>query len=135
MRYLLDTDTLSNLLRPSPSPHLVQQLALTPQDEQATSTITAGELYFGAWRRRPGGSNLLERIEATLANTTVLAFDTGAARVYGELRAELERLGTPIGDADTRIAAIALVHDLTVVTANVRHFERVPGLPVENWLQ
>src|SRR3989304_4401924 len=58
-----------------------------------------------------------------------------APRRYGEVRAELERRGTPIGDADLRIASIALDRDLTVVTGNVRHFEKVPGLPVENWLE
>ncbi len=63
-----------------------------------------------------------------------LPFDTAAARIYAEVRADLERRGTPLDGADLRIAAIALAHGHTVVTANVRHFGRVPGLPVENWL-
>jgi len=62
------------------------------------------------------------------------SFDDRAARHYGRLRDDLERSGTPIGDADLRIAAIARTHELTVVTGKVRHFERVPGLAVENWL-
>lgn len=69
-----------------------------------------------------------------MPNLPVLPFDASAARRYGEVRAELERRGTPIGDADLRIASIALDRDLTVVTGNVRHFEKVPGLAVENWL-
>ena len=74
-------------------------------------------------------------IEETITgNLAVLPFDEGAARQYGQLRAQLEQQGTPIGDADMRIAAIALANDLTVVTGNVRHFERVPSLVVENWL-
>src|SRR5260370_65744 len=60
--------------------------------------------------------------------------DPRAAQVEGALGAHLERRGTPIGDAGVRIAAIALANGLTVVTGNVRHFERVPGLHVENWL-
>jgi tRNA(fMet)-specific endonuclease VapC len=64
----------------------------------------------------------------------VFPFDAKAAEHYGELRAALERAGTPIGEADTRIGAIALANGLTVVTGNVRHFGRIPGLPVENWL-
>lgn len=64
----------------------------------------------------------------------VLPFGTVAAKLYGSLRADLERRGTPIGDADTRIAAIAMINDLTVVTGNVRHFQRISGLAVENWL-
>ena len=133
--YLLDTDILSNLLRRAPSPSLLRRIALTPTLDQATSSITLGELYYGA-RRLADGDGLVERIEATLLrNLTVFPFDVHAARCYGELRAELERVGTPIGDADTRIAAIATVHGMTVVTANVRHFHRIAGLNVENWLQ
>jgi len=73
--------------------------------------------------------------ETLLPNLPVLPFDASAARRYGEVRAELERRGTPIGDADLRIASIALARNLTVVTGNVRHFRKVPGLAVENWLE
>jgi tRNA(fMet)-specific endonuclease VapC len=69
-----------------------------------------------------------------LAHLSVLPFDAEAARRYGEARAFLERQGTPVGDADLRIAAIGLARGLTLITGNVRHFERVPGLAVENWL-
>ena len=95
----------------------------------------AGELLYGAQRRGPQADDLLDRIETRLLpELPVLPFDASAARRYGEVRAELERRGTPLGDADLRIAAIALARGLTVVTGNVRHFQRVPGLPVENWL-
>lgn len=135
MKYLLDTDILSNLFRRAPSPLLLRKLALTPVEDQATSSVTLGELYDGAARLSGRGSDLTSRIDATLLpNLRVLPFDIDAARRYGELRAELEQAGTPIGDADTRIAAIARAHRLTVVTANTRHFKLVPGLPVENWL-
>jgi tRNA(fMet)-specific endonuclease VapC len=127
VRYLLDTDTVSNSMLGAPSPALLRRLARTPIDDQATSSITVAELYYGAYRRRSGGEQLIARIDA-------LPFDTESARVYGVVRARLEQAGTPIGDADTRIAAIALTNGLTVVTANTRHFERVAGLPVENWL-
>lgn len=135
MKYLFDTDILSNLLRRAPSPILIRRIALTPVEDQATSSVTLGELYYGARRLGGDGLTLLDRIESRLLpNLEVLAFDLAASKHYGDLRAELERLGTPIGDSDTRIAAIAKANDLTVVTANVRHFERVSGLPVENWL-
>ena len=65
----------------------------------------------------------------------VLPFDGDAARRYGEVRAELECQGTPLGEADLRIGAIALSRGLTVVTGNIRHFQRIPGLSVENWLE
>jgi predicted nucleic acid-binding protein len=135
MKYLFDTDILSNLLRRAPSPSLVRRLALTPVQDQATSSVTLGELYYGARRLADGGETLAGRIDTLLLpNLTVLPFDVQAARRYGDLRAELERKGTPIGDADMRIAAIAGANGLTVVTANLRHFQRVVGLPVENWL-
>ena len=65
----------------------------------------------------------------------VLPFDEEAAEEYGRLSAQLEAQGTPIGEADTQIAAVALANDLTVVTGNVRHFDRVPGLTIENWIE
>lgn len=135
MGYLFDTDTLSNLMRRTPSQILVRRLATTDPAEQFTSSITLGELVYGAHRLAERTQELLERINAVLGELLpVLAFDSAAARLYGELRADLERIGRPIGNADLQIAAICLVHGHTVVTANVRHFEQVPGLGVENWL-
>ncbi len=135
MRYLFDTDTLSDLLRRAPSPALLRRIAAVPPEEQGTSSITLGELIYGARRMRDGAQELVERIERTLIpNLAVLPFDATAARSYGRLRAELERQGTPIGDADMRIASIALTNELVIVTGNVRHFERVAELEVENWL-
>lgn len=135
MRYLLDTDTLSGLMRNAPPPTLLRRVASVPPEEQATSSITLGELLYGAHRLGQGATGLLERIEDTVtANLPVLAFDERAARAYGQLRAHLEQQGLPIGDADMRIASIALARDLVVVTGNRHHFDRVPSLAVENWL-
>lgn len=120
-------------MKRNPAPALVSRLARVAPEEQFTSSVTFGELVYGAHRTDRAGA-LLGRIEEALSGLPILPFDTAAARVYGELRARLERGGTPIGDADTRIAAIALSRDLTVLTANTRHFERVAGLRTENWL-
>jgi tRNA(fMet)-specific endonuclease VapC len=134
--YLFDTDILSNLLRRMPSTTLIAKLASVPPEQQFTSSITLGELVYGAHKLGTRGTALLERLETTLLpNLPVLPFDAAAARRYGEVRADLERRGLPIGEADLRIAAIALVRDFTVVTGNLRHFQRVPGLRVENWLE
>lgn len=134
--YLLDTDILSNLMKRSPSSALVAKVAQVPPEQQFTSSITLGELVYGAHRLEERTAILMEKIEdALLPNLPVLSFGAAAARRYGELRAELERLGTPIGDADMRIAAIALSHGLKVVTGNERHFQRVPELEIENWLE
>ena len=133
--YLLDTDILSNLMKRAPESALVARLARVPPEDQFTSSVTLGELLYGAHRSSRTAA-LLERIEETLlAELPILPFDAAAARRYGELRAELERRGTLIGDADTRVAAIALSRGLMVVTGNERHFQQVPGLEIENWLK
>ena len=133
--YLLDTDILSNLMKRAPASALVARVALVPPEDQFTSSVTLGELLYGAHRSSRTAA-LLERIEETLLpELPILPFDAAAARRYGEIRAELERRGTPIGDADTRVASIALSQRLTVVTGNERHFQQVQGLEIENWLQ
>jgi predicted nucleic acid-binding protein len=132
--FLFDTDTLSQVLRREPPPSLLVRLAAIPAEEQFTSAITIGEMVYGA-HRSPRPEHFLGLLrERVLNDVVVLPFDQAAGEAYGRLRAELERAGTPIGEADTRIAAIALTHDLTVVTGNLRHFSRVPGLRVENWI-
>ena len=134
--YLLDTDVLVNLLRRSPSPSLIAKLASVPPEQQFTSSVTLGELIYGAHRLREQTTILIQRLsEVLLPNLPVLPFDASAARCYGEIRAEMERQGTPLGDGDLRIAAIALDRGLTVVTGNIRHFRRVPNLTVENWME
>ena len=134
--YLLDTDILSNLLKKSPSTTLIAKLASVPTEQQFTSSITLGELVYGAYRLGPRGTLLIEQINSKLLpDLPVLPFDAIAARRYGEVRAEMESRGNPLGEADLRIGAIALARDLKVVTGNLRHFLRIPGLSVENWLQ
>jgi tRNA(fMet)-specific endonuclease VapC len=133
--YLLDTDILSNLMKRAPASTLVARLARVPPKDQFTSSVTLGELLYGS-HRSSRAADLLERIEETLLpELPILPFDTVAARRCGELRAELEQRGTSIGDADTRVASIALSRGLTVVTGNERHFQQVPGLEIENWLK
>jgi predicted nucleic acid-binding protein len=133
--FLLDTDVLSNLMSPRPSTTLVSRLAGVSHRDQFTSSITIGEVAYGAHRLEGRTTELLRRLQSALSgNIEVVPFDEAAAHRYGALRAALDLRGTPIGDADTRIAATALARQLTVVTGNVRHFELVPDLVVENWL-
>ena len=132
--FLFDTATLSQVIRREPSPSLLVRLAAVPPDEQFTTAITVGEMVYGA-ERSSRREYILRQFESRLWPTLrILPFDRAAAEAYGSLRAELERAGTPLSEPDTRIAAIALTHDLTVVTGNVRHFSRVAGLRVENWI-
>lgn len=130
---VLDTDAVSDLMRPHPSPSLVVQLGGVSPAEQATTAITVGELAYGAHRvDRP---ELYQRAMRLLSGTRVLAFDDDAAQHYGRIRSDLERRGTRLADPDLRIAATALAHQATLITGNTRHFQRVPGLRYENWLR
>ena len=134
--YLLDTDILSNLIKRVPSIPLIRKLAAVGSDDLFTSSVTLGELVYGAYRAPTRTQILLKDIEEVLLpNLIVLPFDSNAAYRYGEVRADLVHRGMPIGDADMRIGAIALIRDFTVVTGNVRHFQRISGLNVENWFE
>ena len=118
-----------------PSATLLDRLASSGAEEKLTSSVTVGEIVYGAYRAPHLTSERLRHLERLLSRRiTVIPFDEESAYRYGQLRAELERKGRRIGEGDTRIASIALARRLTVVTGNVRHFEQVPGLAVENWL-
>jgi tRNA(fMet)-specific endonuclease VapC len=101
-------------------------------DAVCTSIVVACELRFGAERK--GSDKLTQRVEQLLAAMPVLPFDDPADRHYADIRAELERAGTPIGNNDLFIAAHARSRGMTLVTHNLREFERVSGLRVEDWL-
>ena len=133
--YLFDTDTISNLLKKHPSPTLLRRLAGLSVEEQFTSSITVGELIYGAFRSTRPDYFLTKLNQLVWPNINILAFDEAAARSYGQLRAHLERVGIPLPEPDLRIASIALVKQLMLITGNTRHVSRVPNLRVENWLQ
>lgn len=120
-------------MRRDPSLQLIRRLAAIPPSDQFTTAITLGELLYGAFRR--DSARLQRQVREMIHGAlTVLPFDEAAAETYGSLRAKLEAAGRPLAEPDTRIASIALSRDLTLITGNVRHFQRVPGLAVENWL-
>lgn len=132
--YCFDTDVLSATIRRDPDLQLIRRLAQIPPPEQFTTAITMGELLYGVSRRN--SAKLRQQVQRLLDGAlTVLPFDETAAAVYGPLRAQLESTGKRINEQDLRIASIALAHDLTLVTGNTRHFDRVPDLTVENWLR
>lgn len=130
--FLLDTNALSDLVRHSAG-LIARRIAAEGEDAVCTSIVMAAELRYGACKR--GSGRLTERVEALLAELTVLPFEAPADAVYGEIRAALEAAGTPIGGNDLLIAAQARAAGLVVVTANFREFGRVEGLRVENWLE
>ena len=134
MAYLFDTDAISELLKPRPAIGYVRWLAAIPREEQFTSAVVVGELYKGAFRSSAAARHVENVEKRVLLAVTVLSYDVAAARVYGQARAHLEVAGRPLADADLQIAATALLHDLELVTGNVKHFKRVPGLRISSAL-
>jgi len=128
--YLFDTDAISEVFKKKPAAAYVRWLRGIPRADQYTSTVVAGELHRGAFRSENVERHLANIEKHVLPSVTVLPYDLAAARVYGEVRAELEQAGRLLHDADLQIAATALLHDLELVTGNGRHFGRVPGLQI-----
>lgn len=131
MRYLLDTNIVSDLVR-RPQGVVARSIARAGESRVCTSLIVAAELRYGAARK--GSAALTAQLEAILGALDVLPLETPVDEHYGRIRSTLERLGTPIGANDLLIAAHALALDCTLVTANAAEFSRVPGLRCENWL-
>jgi tRNA(fMet)-specific endonuclease VapC len=130
-RYLLDTNVLSQLLR-EPGGQVAARIGAVGERTVCTSIIVAAELRYGA--RKSGCAALAERVRLVLSALDVLPLEPPADRHYGEIRHHLASTGMPIGPNDLLIAAQALAGELTLVTANLREFARVPSLRVENWL-
>jgi tRNA(fMet)-specific endonuclease VapC len=131
MRYLLDTNIVSELIR-NPQGSVTERVREAGESQVATSIIVAAELRYGAAKK--GSARLTAQIEAVLGALEVLPFEEPADRVYGVLRAGLEQKGQPIGGNDLLIAAQALSLGFTLVTANEREFAKIEDLPCENWL-
>lgn len=129
-RYLLDTDTVSDLIR-NPQSRAAQRVAKVGENMVCTSIIVAAELRYGAAKKT--AVRLTARVEAVLGVLEVLPWAAPADQAYAEIRTRLERTGKPIGGNDLLIAAQALALGCTVVTGNLRKFRRVAGLVCEDW--
>jgi len=128
-RFMLDTNTVSFALR-GQGRIGARLLAQNPSD-LCMSSLTLAELRFGAEAKR---SRKLHRlIDAFAEGVPALAFDAEAAGRFGVVAAALAKAGPPIGVVDTLIAAHALARDLTLVSNNTKHFERVARLKLEDW--
>lgn len=130
-RYLLDTNILSSLLK-QPSGAVASRICSVGEDAICTSIIVACELRYSAAKK--DSPTLSGKVEQLLSTVEVLPLDEDADGKYAQLRAALEKAGTPIGANDYLIAAHALSLELTLVTDNIGEFSRVPGLTMENWL-
>ena len=132
--FIFDTDIYTNVMRKVPSETLINRLKKVPRRDQFTTTITIGEVYYGIMKVSDKTKLLKLFEDVLLPRATILSFDFSAAKKYGEIRSLLEKKGTPLVHADLQIASIALSMNMTLITGNLKHFQRVPGLAVENWL-
>lgn len=131
LRYLLDTNIVIYIIkrRPIEALHIFNNHA----GHMALSAISLAELMHGAEKSSQVARNL-QTIEDFCSRLEVLPYTAKAAQHYGQIRAALEKAGQPFGINDLHIAAHARSEGLTVVTNNLREFEKVPGLMVENWV-
>ena len=132
MKVLLDTNICIYIIKRKPL-EVLQKFEAYEVGDIGISSITVAELKFGVQKSQSVEKNQ-QALMQFLLPLTIAKFDTAAANVYGEIRAILEKQGTPIGSLDTLIAAHALSLDLTLITNNVREFDRVPNLKLKNWV-
>ena len=131
MKYLIDTDIASNFAKNTSTSLKLKMLENV--NDWAISSVTYHELWRGLMQAE---SERVEQIVTSfLSNVRVIDFDEGDARESGRIHAELIKAGKPIGDADTLIAGQAIANQLVIVTNNTKHFLRVKGLQVENWMK
>ena len=133
MRYMLDTDICVTLIRQK-SPELRDKIKSFKPETLGISVITLAELQYGVQK---GQRQKLEQeaLMKVLFPFKIVDFNSEAAVTYGHIRAELEKIGQRIGPYDLQIAAHAKTLGVILVTGNVREFNRVDGLIVENWLK
>jgi tRNA(fMet)-specific endonuclease VapC len=132
MRYLLDTNMLIYWMKGTPQ--VIAQVAHHTAKNLSASVISKAELFFGAYNSQYIDKNL--NAVKKLAKTIQFApLDDTAQEIFGKMKADLQRRGAIIDDCDIFIAATAFSQNCTVATNNIKHFSRIPGLKIENWLE
>ena len=114
------------------SPELVQKIRQTPASEIFVCSVVKAELFYGAMKSQQPAQTLANQLRF-LNQFVSLPFDDAAARIFGDIRADLTRKGTLIGAYDLQIAAIALANNMTLITHNTAEFSRVVGLNLDDW--
>ncbi|MCL1961473.1 MAG: PIN domain-containing protein [Desulfovibrionaceae bacterium] len=130
--YMLDTSISSAAIRCQAA--VSDKLATLPANAWCISAVTVAEHLYGL-AKRPEARTLARTVQAFLRVADVRPWDSLAAQTEGQLRATLERQGTPLDAYDCMIAAHALSLGIVLVTDNIKHFDRVPNLTLENWLR
>lgn len=130
--YLLDTNVWVALLRKKSRKVATRFQAIAQTGNVRVCSVVVAELRYGALRSANPIANRMV-IDALLQPFPSFPFDDAAAEHFMEIRRELECIGTPIGPYDLQIAAIARLHDCTLITHNIAEFSRVSGLTIEDW--
>ena len=129
MTYMLDTDTVSLLMRKNPS--VINNLVKHEDDEICISAISYAEVCFGLEKK--GSERLFYEAKAIMGKLSIIDFNDSQSERYGKIRLKLEKSGMPLGDMDMLIAAAALSAGAILVSHNVKHFSRIEGIRVEDW--
>jgi tRNA(fMet)-specific endonuclease VapC len=133
IKYLVDTNIMGYFVRNSSAALQKRMLAALKKQEVAISAITRAETRFGQALLQPDDKRR-RIIDLLLNELPVLPWTLDAADRYGEIAAHLQQTGQPLGEMDTQITAHALALGLPLITHNTRHFKRVPGLRLEDWM-
>ena len=133
MIYMLDTNICIYIIKQKPK-EVIDKFKKMKENDICISSITYSELLYGAEKSSNVKKNLLA-LTMFLSNIEILPYDENASSEYGLIRAELEKNGKPIGPLDMLIAAHAKSLNIKLVTNNVKEFERVKGLKIENWIK
>lgn len=131
MKYLIDTNICIYIMNKKPA-SVIDKFMSVAIGEIGISSITVSELQYGVAKSNRKIENT-KRLNEFLLPFETLSYDSDAAAVYGNIRAQLENTGQIIGPLDLLIGAHALSQNLTIITNNIREFDRIDGLVVENW--
>ena len=131
MRYLLDTCVISDFIKGEAG--TIVKFKQTQPVDLAISAITVMELCYGLALNPLRAKKIEPAIISILSSVSILPFNNAEAKQAAQIRAALKSKGNPIGAYDVLIAATALQHDLIMITANQREFQRIPDLQIENW--
>ena len=132
IRYMLDTNTCIAIIKHPPETIQARLIDISVE-EVAISSIVAAELFYGVALSQKKKQNEMA-LKDFLDYVAVLNWPFDACRIYGRLRAELQKKGTPVGAMDLLIAAHAVLLDAVLVTSNKKEFQRIPNLKIEDWL-
>ena len=129
MIYMLDTDMVSFIVKKDPI--VLKKLFKHDVDDICISAVTCAEIFYGLEKK--GSAKLTKEVNSVIEKMSIITLDKSQSELYGRIRLELEKSGTPLENMDILIAAAALSINAVLVSHNVKHFSRIKNLKVEDW--